>query len=377
MLSGQESFRLEIFSPEKAGVYLSCAKLTKFASLLIHRLDELGIRVVGDVDGLPRDIGRVRRIMGECSGVVSLLTFRNEVESTGSFLLEELQAAANLRLPLVLFVEQGVNLQVTQNDRSVTLRFGNSEEFEIGSTLFYGPLRFKEASDSTPEQLLNSFLERVMRPSDRTRPYAFYIGRLERDFSQAREAMRTAVENEAGIPFLWADDGRHRTNVESVRERTRLLLKHARFVIADLTLGVESPQHENPSRAHEIGLSIAYDRKVLLLSQEPRRYPYFSISDMQVVFWATEVDLESKVKQWLQNHRDCFGRVTWNHRLPETGYEPRLPPVKFSFNAKDRYIGPRTPGQLRPAHKAVIMCVAAIAFCCLITAMLVFGAAAR
>ena len=65
-------------------------------------------------------------------------------------------------------------------------------------------------------------------------------------------------------------------------ERASCLGQDATFVIADLTLGVESPDRENPSRAHEIGMAIAYDRSILmLLSQEPRRYPYFSIGDLQ------------------------------------------------------------------------------------------------
>ena len=79
--------------------------------------------------------------------------------------------------------------------------------------------------------------------------------------------------------------------MESVRERTRLLIKHATLVIADLTLGTESPERENPSRAHEIGMTIAYGRKLMLCSQEPRRDPYFSIGDMQMTFWSTEADL--------------------------------------------------------------------------------------
>ena len=169
-------------------------------------------------------------------------------------------------------------------------------------------------------------------------PYAFLIGRLERDFAQAREAMRVAVESEAGIDFLWVDDGRHRTNVGSIRERTRLLVKHATFLIADLTLGVESPERENPSRAHEIGLALAYERKVMISSQEPRRDPYYSIGDMQMTFWGDEAELERQVRAWVRLHRESVARRVYNYELPD----PVIRKPSFTYDPARRYVGPNT-----------------------------------
>lgn len=170
------------------------------------------------------------------------------------------------------------------------------------------------------------------------RPYAFFIGRLERDFRHARDAIRTAVESEAGIPCLWIDDGRHRTNVDSIRDCTRTLIQHATFVIADLTLGVESPDRENPSRGHEIGLAIAYERPLMLSSQEPRRDPYYSIGDMQMTFWAAEDELEASVKNWIGMHRDAVARRVFNYELPA----PKIARPAFTYDPKLRYIGPKT-----------------------------------
>src|SRR5207253_1002863 len=109
--------------------------------------------------------------------------------------------------------------------------------------------------------------------------------------------------------------GRHLSNVEGVRERTRLLVKHATLVIADLTLGVESPERENPSRAHEIGMAVAYERPLMLCSQEPRRYPYFSIGDMQMTFWLTEDELAAGVREWIALNRHAVARRVLNHQL--------------------------------------------------------------
>lgn len=169
-----------------------------------------------------------------------------------------------------------------------------------------------------------------------TPAYAFFIGRLERDFTHAREALRAAVEAEAGMTLLWSGDGCHRTPTDSVRADTEMLLKHAAFVIADLSLGVENPQHENPSRAHEIGLSSAFARPLLLCSREPRRYPYFSIGDLQMFFWSDERDLHERAVAWICAHRAEIARTVANTRLPE----PRIRAATFTFDPERRYLWP-------------------------------------
>jgi hypothetical protein len=166
--------------------------------------------------------------------------------------------------------------------------------------------------------------------------YAFFVGRLERDFGQARSAIRAAVEEEAGVTCLWADDGRFRTNLDSVRESTRELIRHAAFVIADLTLGPESPHQENPSRAHEIGLAIAYEKPLMLCSQEPRRYPYYSIGDMQMTFWQDEEELAACVRAWIAAHPRLVRRHVLNTALPGS----RLATSSFRFDPSKRFIGP-------------------------------------
>jgi hypothetical protein len=186
---------------------------------------------------------------------------------------------------------------------------------------------------------LGHFVTTVQCEASMTRPYAFFVGRLERDFDHARAAIRAATERAAGLPLLWADDGRHVTNVESIREATRLTIRHAAFVVADLTLGVENPRAENPSRAHEIGLTIAYERPLLLTSQEPRRYPYFSISDRQMLFWLDEDELAKKVETWIATTRAIAPRRILNYELPEAVVKQ----PSFVYDAALRYVGPRTP----------------------------------
>ena len=146
------------------------------------------------------------------------------------------------------------------------------------------------------------------------------------------------------MPCLWSGDGCHRLKTPSVRLTTQLLLEQATLVIADLTLGPENPENENPSRAHEIGLSVAFNRRLMLCSREPRRYPYFSIGDMQMFFWSDERDLYERASEWLRAEREAIGRTVLNYRLPEWDptYQPVVKPADFSFDAKRCYLWPQT-----------------------------------
>ncbi|MCI0625576.1 MAG: hypothetical protein L0387_28680 [Acidobacteria bacterium] len=343
-----DGFKLEIFTPGKVDVYLACSESGSIAWPLVKRLDQAGIRVVGNPLDLDPDDHRARLIMNGCSGFVTVLPYRDSESCTTSpRLLRQLRLGAELGMPLAILREEEVRLAVSQSTDALRLQFGDSDPIAVQHRQVCGPGIYAERNGDLGETLL-PILDRLqadaLRDKDRIRPYAFLIGRLERDFTQAREAIRAAVESEAGIPCLWSDDGRHRTNIESVRERTRLLIRHATFVIADLTLGSESPERENPSRAHEIGMAIAYDRKLMLCSQEPRRYPYFSIGDLQMTFWSTEAELECKVKEWIHAYRDSLGRSVFNHRLAHAyaDYEPNIKKPCFRFDPKQRYIGPRT-----------------------------------
>jgi hypothetical protein len=339
-----ETFKIKILSPENVDVYLSCRN-GHVPWPLVGELDRAGLRVIGDVPDLPGDDDRSLRIMRGCSGLVTVLSRPDFEQGKGAKVLRDLRLGAELDMPIAIFRERDVDIAVSNSGEFVELRIENSEPISSRQQHLYGP-EIVAGTEGDVNGSLRSLLDRFRRDGlggrDAIPPYAFFIGRLERDFAQAREAIRVAVEGAAGIPFLWADDGRHRTNVDSVRERTRLLIKHAAFVIADLTLGPESPERENPSRAHEIGMAIAYGRPFMLSSQEPRRYPYFSVADMQMSFWAAEPELERNVRDWIFSYRETLGRDVLNYRLESAraGSKSAVAPPSFSFDAKRRFVGP-------------------------------------
>lgn len=342
-----DSFELRILNAEKADVYLSCPDASQPPWPLVRLLDQASVRVLTDLADAGPSADRGRRIMGGCAGVLGLAARRPESDTVAPKVVDELRHGAGQGLPLAVFVEQGVRCSRTDLEGRVRLQLGDGDPIMAEADRVHGPVTYGAAADDPGEHargVLTGFQRDVMGERSRARPYAFLIGRLERDFTHAREAIRAAVESEAGIPCLWSDDGRHVTNVESIRERTRLLIREATFVIADLTLGTESPERENPSRAHEIGMAVAYDRPLLLCSREPRRYPYFSIGDMQMTFWETEAELASCVTAWIHARREVLGRQVLNHRLATVypRYEPRVARPEFRFDPARRYVGPRT-----------------------------------
>lgn len=364
-----ESFELEILTPERADVFVAYPAGGTIPWQVVRRLDESCVRAIADARDSEPDGRRVRRIIAGCSALVAVLPHRaDETSSTSPELVEQVSAAAELGLPILILREQGVRTSVVEFGGGHGLQFGDAPPIIVGRGQVYGPAWYAEQGSFEGESRLafEQFVTAALKHGGRGRPYAFFVGRLERDFAHAREAIRAAVESEAGIPCLWADDGRHRVEVESIRERTRLLIRHSAFVIADLTLGKESPERENPSRAHEIGMAIAYGRKLMLCSQEPRRYPYFSISDMQMSFWSDEAELESQVREWIRTSRDSPARTVLNYGLAEAvGAAPGIKEPAFTFEPARRFVGPNAaepPGLRAPAValSAAAVCLALV-----------------
>lgn len=372
-----DGFKIEIFTPEKADIYVA-HPAGRVPWPVVRRLDQSRVRAVTDARHSEPDERRVRRIMSESSALLAVLPHAPSGDcTTEPALVGEVRLAAELGLPIAILMEDGVRAVVRESGDSLSLQFGDSAAIAVGRGQVYGPLSYSEQGGFAEGELhaFDRFLAATLKRNERPRPYAFFIGRLERDFTHAREAVRAAVEAEAGIPCLWSDDGRHRLDVESVSERTRLLIEHAALVIADLTLGVESPERENPSRAHEIGMSIAYGRKLMLCSQEPRRYPYFSIGDMQMTFWATEAELHSRLREWIRTAPDSPARTVLNHRLAEAdgGPAPLIGEPAFTFDEGRRYVGPRTKAPADARSPIVALCAGAVCLASVHLATSYFG----
>lgn len=273
-----DDFEVKIAGAAEVDVFL-CAEPHEVPWELVESLDRAGVRVVGTPPGTAVQAESASQLIPSCSGVI--LT-----EASA-------RSAAGFHVPII---------------------------------------RAEDADGAG----LEGFIRAVIAGRSRVPAYAFLVGRLERDFAHARSAIDAAVHSSAGMPCVWADDRRLHTNCASVSMRTQRLIEHAQFVVADLTLGVESPHRENPSRAHEVGMAIAYRRPLMLCSREPRRSPYFSIQDLQMSFWSNEAELAEATADWIDAHREIVSRYVFNHRLAA----PRIAASEFTFVPELGYSGP-------------------------------------
>jgi hypothetical protein len=216
---------------------------------------------------------------------------------------------------------------------------------ELSTDELIGPHSFVSGdSESEGHSIveIDSLIRRLLQKEAKSTPYAFLISRLERDFDLPRNAISAAVAKHAGIPCVWADAPSYHSNVEGIRERTRLLLKNAHLVVADLSMGPENLEHDNPSRAHEIGMSLAYRRKTLVFAQEPRRTPYYGIADQQVEWWSSEAELHGQVRDALYRERADIGRQVYNWKLSDRDakYQPTIAVPFFNPTQGPSYKGP-------------------------------------
>ncbi len=354
-ISPDKELELRINTDEKADIYLSCSWRPDLGQdvswLIVKELDQSRVRAVGDVADLPKqDDNRIRRIMQKCDGFLVVLPYRKEAKSTtSSNIIREVRIAAALGLPIGFFVESRVDVVIENLNDEIQIRFSSNPSENpiiVRQKNFFGPFKY-DAEDRAQLQnqvtgKLHDYISLITQQNETIKPYAFLATRLKSDFKQARDSIRIAVENTTGIPCIWSDDKRHTTNVQGIRERTRLLIKYSEFLIADLSFSTSNAENDNPSRAHEIGMAIAYQHPIILSSQGPRRRPYFSANDIQMVNWENEGELNMEISNQLLINQEQLGRRIYNWELSDrdNSYTALILKKKFVYDKSHRYIAP-------------------------------------
>ena len=344
---------LKFINAPKGVVYLSVSwqpdKGKDFGYRIINRLDQEDYLVIGDTKGFGNmDMGRIRRIMSQADGFLSVLPFRPEKDcQTSSFMLDELEAAIKIGMPISIKYDSRIPLSKSDAGDAVTFQFSEKRTITIPKSILTAHNGY-DYGVSTSEELqlinLHDFLARATTPANKIQPYSFLISRLQPDFNLPRNACIAAAETASGIPCIWIDSSNYRTNIEDTVERARLLIKHAEFVIAEMSLSDENPESDNPSRAHEIGLATAYRKKVYPVSHLPRRPPYHGLVNRQLVWWDNEEQLFQDLYDTIYKERGFIGRHVYNQDLEnlEDGYKCKFPPPEFDTKAVPPWTPPVT-----------------------------------
>lgn len=352
MTTGDINLILKIDKIEIADIYLGCSwrhELGQDAAwTVVKELDSHKIRAIGDLAGFRSNNERVKRILKDCNGFLAIFPFRKDSQDfTSKYIIRELKIAVELNTPIGIFYEHGVGIQYHISNDKVIIKFQSGEEITISEANFNFCKEIIPNENNLENKILldlSPFIENVKSIEEATeiKPFVFLTTRLKEDFSQIRHAIKASVENEIGLPCIWSDDNRHHSNVQGIRERTRLLIQHCHYFIAEISCTSENPDYVSPSRAHEIGMAISNKKPVVLFEQEPRKRPYFSAGDLDTLAWANEKDLFEKSTKWLYNQRESHGRRIYNFELIDKvpNYSPVLQKNIFNYNPSIRFISP-------------------------------------
>ncbi|GAB4512758.1 MAG: hypothetical protein OHK0046_12770 [Anaerolineae bacterium] len=356
------NFQLNFNTPTyHRNVYLSCswrADEGKSASWVVVRdLDQNKVRAIGDIIGeSTQDPLRIRRIMDGTDGFVCVLPYRDNKFTTSEYILQELSIAIDKEMLIALFYDDRVQVSVKEEKDTVEITLPCLEESTLSiirplkhqKIKFFGPIPFTYGiGNSVEDQLrvkLTNFLETLRSLPRVTEPYALVFSRLDKDFAHAREAIRSAVEIHAGVPCVWVNDSTELFSsnlTNNVRQLTRELLRHASFVVVDISRSAQTPYSENPTLAFELGQTDFASKKFFLsMRRIPNYQAYFAVADFQWIPWEDERELHQHLSNWIQNNRTEFSRNIYNRskELLVNSYHPVVVDYKeFVYNSKLNY----------------------------------------
>jgi hypothetical protein len=336
-------------------IYLSCSWRKEdagFVTFFIKELDSNDFRAVGDVQvpNLDWDEGRVLRIMRDCSAFICILPYRELEEfHTSKYVLRELELAARLGIPAFIFYERGIILSHGSPESITIEKEGNKKTIQFAKdTKIHGPIRYDDSDHYAAERLASEHIQKfknlMIDLPVLSKPYAFLITRLKEDFKQGREAIRCAIENKAGISCIWSNDERHHIEGKKLgdRERIQFLMQHAKFIVAELSLGNDKVNSDSLSRAHEFGMAMAFGKNIFITAQKGRD-AYYSADDRTWIFWENEAELKQRVEEFLGKHETEICRHVYNYDLDKTTHKPKIGRRKFEYKSGDRYYSPQFP----------------------------------
>lgn len=294
----------------------------QFGYKVIEYLDRETFLPVGDARDLPdMSLPRLERIMGAAEGFVSVMPHRpGKPTKTAAFMLEELELAVRLRLPIAILADQRIPIVVTTDPttHSRSFAFDGAKTVAVPGALLVSFAQF-DFGDRDSEQKalfeLNALLERCKAAPRKPTPYGFVIARLQPDFEAVRRSLVSASETATGLRCIHLDSAGYTPNITDTTERARVLIREAQFVVADISIVGDEGEFDSPSRAHEIGLAIAYRKPLFLTSQLPRRELYHGIVGNQVLWWPDEESLYRDLSAKLHAERASIARHVYSRSV--------------------------------------------------------------
>jgi hypothetical protein len=204
-----------------------------------------GFRPIGDSpdQGTFDASDRVPRLLRTCGAMVACLPRREEPQHgfTSKYVLEEVRLAQSAGLPTLLVADEGVEVDADLLAASLGRR-----RFRLGQA---GARGIGADADGWAAAL--SLLEDEFRPP-KPHAYSFFATSFRGHASEVRRLR--VVAQTSGIPCLLGQD------LEGTRAQVEIIdrIRHAQFVIADLSEDVQGESNRPPARQNtllEVGIA--------------------------------------------------------------------------------------------------------------------------
>ena len=245
------------------------------ANTVCEMLDQAGFRLLADADDqLNYDPLRVRKIMSECVGMVAIAPERGGGK-TSSYILNEIDIARQLNLPVLIVAEPSVNLPSELAASAIGLASASLED------------------DRALDELRGRVEELAIEwQQTKHLPYIFYATDFEAGHLTRNTITQRILQRATAMPCVMGENIRG----ESIQKQIRDTIKGASLVIADIS-------EDNINTQIEAGVALGAGVELYLIKSGPRKSPEFMLRDQEVWFYNDDVELLGVLHQLAFDHR--------------------------------------------------------------------------
>jgi hypothetical protein len=228
-----------------------------------RKLDQAGFRLICDSKDQPHfgEGSRVRSIISSCGALAAILPDRGD-GATSQPILEEIDIARDLGLPLLLVAEETVELPKDLAGLAIRLP---ATGFENGSAV--------RSLEHQIEGLMEDW-----RPSSRPH-YVFYSTKFKENAARNQKIMNL-VERITAMPCLKGDD----IPRAGIQQEITAMIRNSFLTIADIS-------GDNLNTCIEAGIVRGAGRPLYLVASGPRHSPPFMFRDQQVWYFEDDAGL--------------------------------------------------------------------------------------
>jgi hypothetical protein len=274
------------FEPETArDIYISRSWRDSEAALpdlICRKLDRAGFRLIGDApDQKDFDENRVASIISGCGALVAIAPDRGN-GSTSNYILREARLANSLGVPARIFAPDGVQLDGALEP--IATRLPNGAEADAGG----GHL-----VDRTIEVVDETWV------APKYPHYVFLGASLEEERAQAVDLVTRLIRHVTAMPCEIGD----RIPTPQVQETIASRIRGARAVIADISAREGDTGPQNINICIEAGIARGAAVPLHLIAKGARGSPPFMFRDLQVLYYANDLELLGAIHQIARRYR--------------------------------------------------------------------------